>query len=150
MEHITINPPVSQIVWVSSSLGVPVTRLRSQWRAASGRVRRLGVTKQEVSGKAFEPRPESRIQQRSGELQAAHWCGCSLVSVVLHCLGFSKTNSYWKGTVRNVMFGTSLFHRIFSKRQLFSVFFYEKKKSWWEKVFYFLELWCMRWERGKA
>lgn len=122
MECVTINPSVPQIVWLSSNLNVPVARLQPQWQAAMGGARRVAVTKQEVSGKAWEPHPGSRIQQQSAELQAAHWCGRSLVSVVLHCLDFSKTNSYWKRTVRNVMFGTSLFYRIISKKQSFSVF----------------------------
>lgn len=72
-----------------------------------------------------------RIRRRSAELRAAHWCGQALVSVVLHCLGFSKTNSYWKGAVRNVAFKTSLFRRIISERQSF----YEKRVMMGKKIF---------------
>lgn len=91
-------------------------KLQPQWQAAVGGARHVVVTKQEVSGKASKPRPGgSRIQLRSVELQAAHWCGWALVSVVLHCLGFPKTNSYWKGTVRNTLF-LGLLYRISSKK----------------------------------
>lgn len=114
--------------YTSISVPVPVTVLQS-WHSNHPAMAtmtswcgRCEATEREVSGKVYKPRPRSRFQRQSAEPQAVHWCGQALVSVVSYCLGFSKTNSYWKGTVRTVAFSAGSFN----KNQSFSVSFYEK------------------------
>lgn len=135
MECVTINPPVSPdrvTVLQSWRSSCPTIATMTSWCG------RCEATKQEVSGKVCEPRPGSCIQQRSAELLAAHWCGWAPVSAVLHCLGFSKTNSYWKGTVRTVVFSAGSFKKRKKERKKNSshLVFLFMRKSWWKKMFF--------------
>lgn len=142
MECVTINPPAStdcMIVLQSLCSSHPTTATMT---SCCGRHEACSGDQAGVSGKACEPRPGSCIQEWSAELSAAHWCGQAPVSVVLHCLGFSKTNSYWKGTVRTMVFRTSLFRRSLERKRNHFVFLWEvaKKKRHNGNFFFFLRI----------
>lgn len=62
MEYLAINSPVSlNRVIVLQSWFFQLPSLQPQWQVAAGGARRVGVTEQEVSGKAREPRPGGAV-----------------------------------------------------------------------------------------
>lgn len=154
MERVTINPPVSPyrlIVLQSQSSNRPTTATMTsccgRCKACSGD--RAGGFWEGLRASPGEPY-SAAIRWTPG--RTLMWPGSGFSGFTL--FGLFKNKLLLERDCENRSVRDSAFPQEHLKKKKGNHLVYEKKESWWEKRFFvffsFLELWCMRWERGKA